>query len=98
MKGAMRFLKKVQLNARFIRPFEILSRVGEVTYTLALPLSMSTMHLIFHVSILWKYVPHESHALYLDSVEFGPDFILRRSLYPFLIGRSESLGPKILPQ
>ena len=37
MKGVMRFGKKGKLSPRFIGPFEILSRVGEVDYKLALP-------------------------------------------------------------
>ncbi|XP_069151849.1 uncharacterized protein [Solanum lycopersicum] len=73
MKGVMRFGKKGKLSPRFIGPFEILSRVGEVRYKLALPPSLSTVHPVFHVSILRKYIPDESHVLSLDSVELGPD-------------------------
>ena len=73
MKGVMRFGKKGKLSPRFIGPFEILSRVGEVPYKLALPLSLSAVHLVFHVSMLWKYISDESHVLLLDSVELGPD-------------------------
>ena len=40
MKGVMRFGKKGKLSPRFIGPFEILSRVGEVAYKLALPPSL----------------------------------------------------------
>ncbi|XP_069149347.1 uncharacterized protein [Solanum lycopersicum] len=69
----MRFGKKGKLSPRFIGPFEILSRVGEVAYKLALPPSLSGVHPVFHVSMLWKYIPDESHVLSLDSVELGPD-------------------------
>lgn len=51
MKGVMRFKKKGKLNLRFIGPFEILSRAGEVAYKLALPPSLSSVHLVFHVLI-----------------------------------------------
>ena len=64
MKGVMRFGKKGKLITRFIGPFEILSRVGEVTYKLALPPSLSTVPPVFHVSMLRKYIPDESHMLY----------------------------------
>ncbi|XP_027768491.1 uncharacterized protein LOC114074698 [Solanum pennellii] len=74
MKGMMRFGKKGKLRPRFIGPFEILSRVGEVSYKLALPPSLSAVHLVFHVSMLRKYIPDESHVISLDSVEQGPDW------------------------
>ena len=69
----MRFGKKGKLSLRFIGPFEILSRVGEVAYKLALPPSLSTVPPVFHVSMLRKYIPDESHVLSLDSVDLGPD-------------------------
>ena len=74
MKGVMRFGKKGKLIPRFIGPFEILSRVGEVVYKLALPPSLSAVHPVFDDSMLRKYIPDESHVLSLDSVELGPDF------------------------
>ena len=73
MKGVMRFGKKGKLSPRFIGPFEILSRVGEVAYKLALPPSLSAVHPIFHVSMLRKYIPDESHVISLDSVELSQD-------------------------
>ena len=73
MKGVMRFGKKGKLSPRFIGPFEILSRVGEVAYKLALPPSLSAVHPVFHVSMLWKYISDESHVISLDSVELGQD-------------------------
>ena len=73
VKSVMRFGTKGKHSPRFIGPFEILSRVGEVAYKLALPPSLSAVHPIFHVSMLRKYIPDESHVISLDSVELGPD-------------------------
>ena len=42
---------------RFIGPFEILERIGEVAYRLALPPQLSGVHDVFHVSMLRKYEP-----------------------------------------
>ena len=69
----MSFGMKGKLSPRFIGPFEILSRVGEVVYKLALPPSLSVVHPVFHVSMLRKYIKDETHVISPDSVELGPD-------------------------
>ena len=51
-RGAIRFGKWGKLSPRYIGPFEVLKRVGIVVYWLALPLNLSTVHDIFHVSML----------------------------------------------
>jgi len=55
-KRVIRFGSRGKLNPRFISPFEILKRVGEVAYRLALPPSLGGVHEVFHVSQLRKYV------------------------------------------
>ncbi|GJQ90832.1 hypothetical protein Tco_0001971 [Tanacetum coccineum] len=52
MKSSPRFGIKGKLSPRFIGPFEILDRVGEVSYRLALPPQLSHVHNVFHVSLL----------------------------------------------
>ena len=53
----MRFDKKGKLAPRrYIGPFEIRSKVGEVAYRLVLPPELSRIHLVFHVSMLRKYI------------------------------------------
>ena len=54
-RGVVRFGKRGKLLPRFIGPFEILERVGTITYRLALPPNMSGVHEVFHVSMLRKY-------------------------------------------
>ena len=62
-KGVFRFGKKGKLALRYIGPFEILQRVGEVAYQLALPPQLFGIHDVFHVSLLRKYEPDVSHIL-----------------------------------
>ena len=49
-RGVVGFGKRGKLLSRFIRPFEILERVGTVAYRLALSPSMSGVHEVLHVS------------------------------------------------
>ncbi|XP_069145653.1 uncharacterized protein [Solanum lycopersicum] len=44
MKGVMRFGKRGNISPRNIGPFDVLKRVGEVAYKLALPLGLSGVH------------------------------------------------------
>ena len=62
-RGVVRFGKQGKLLLRFIGPFEILERVGTVAYRLALPPSMSGVHEVFHVSMLWKYTQDPAHVV-----------------------------------
>ncbi|XP_019228487.1 PREDICTED: uncharacterized protein LOC109209634, partial [Nicotiana attenuata] len=69
MKGIMRFEKKGKLSPRFIGPFEVLRRVGEVAYELALPPSLAGVHPVFHVSMLRKYHADLSHVLDFSTIQ-----------------------------
>ena len=51
-RGMVRFGKRGKLSSRFIRPFEVLERESTVAYRLALPPSLSSVHAVFHVSML----------------------------------------------
>ena len=51
-RGVIRFGKRGKLLSRYIRPFEVLERVGIVSYRLTLPPSLSSVHDVFHVSML----------------------------------------------
>jgi hypothetical protein len=65
MKSVKRFNMKGKLATRYIGPFKILERRGEVTYQLELPESLFGVHDVFHVSQLKKClrVPEEQIPL-----------------------------------
>ncbi|CAN4090464.1 unnamed protein product [Withania somnifera] len=65
----MRFGRHGKLGPRYIGPYEILERVGDVAYRLALPPILSVVHPVFHVSMLRWYMPDESHVIQEDSVQ-----------------------------
>nr|GEV70236.1 putative reverse transcriptase domain-containing protein [Tanacetum cinerariifolium] len=62
-RGVRRFGIKGKLSPRFIGPFEILDRVGEVLYRLALPPQLSHVHNVFHVSLIKGYKYHPLHVV-----------------------------------
>ncbi|XP_070057155.1 uncharacterized protein [Nicotiana tomentosiformis] len=63
VKGVMRFGRKGKLSPRAIGPLEVLERVGEVAYRLALPPNLSGVHPLFHVSMIRKCYGNPSHIL-----------------------------------
>ena len=69
MKGVMRFGKKGKLSPKFIGPYEILDRVGEVAYHLALPPCLDRVHNVFHVSQLRKYLSDPSHVIEPETIQ-----------------------------
>ena len=83
MKGVMRFGKKEKLAPRYIGPFEIKSKVGEVAYRLVLPPELSRIHPVFHVSMLRKYISDPSHVLQPQSIEISEDLTYEE--YPVAI-------------
>ncbi|XP_070014117.1 uncharacterized protein [Nicotiana sylvestris] len=73
MKGVMKFGKKRKLSPRYIGPFEVLESIGEVAYKLALLPSLSSVHQVFHVSMLRKYFGDPSHVLDFNMVRLDRD-------------------------
>src|ERR1041384_5405552 len=54
LEGTQRFGIKGKLAPRYIGPFRILAKCGEVAYQLELPLHVSQVHDVFHVSQLTR--------------------------------------------
>ncbi|KAI3682967.1 hypothetical protein L1987_83381 [Smallanthus sonchifolius] len=68
-KGIIRFRKRGKLSPRFVGPFRIMARVGEVAYRLELPDELSGIHPTFHVSHLRKCLADESAHVPLTDIE-----------------------------
>jgi acetolactate synthase regulatory subunit len=74
IRGLRRFKVKGKLSPRFIGPFKILERVGEVAYRLELPNQLSDVHDVFHISQLKKGLqPHDKEPLPMDGLTVKED-------------------------
>ncbi|XP_075500161.1 uncharacterized protein LOC142538748 [Primulina tabacum] len=69
----MRFGKKGKLSPRYIGPFEILNKIGDRAYRLALPPDSDRVHNVFHVSMLRKYLSNQSQVLQYESLDLLPN-------------------------
>src|SRR5665811_273260 len=54
LKGMQRFHVKGKLAPRYIGPFKVIARRGEVSYQLELPKELGDYHDVFHISLLRK--------------------------------------------
>ena len=97
MKGVMRFGKKGKLSPHFIGPFEILERVCEVAYKLALPPSLASVHNVFHVLMLKKYIQNSSHVLSYKQLELGSDLSYEEQPIQILDRKEKQLRNRKIP-
>ena len=62
------------MDPRFIGPYEILERIGLVSYRLALSLELAKLHNVFYVSMLQRYRYDESHIFLVQDIQVQSDF------------------------
>nr|GEX43059.1 hypothetical protein [Tanacetum cinerariifolium] len=96
-KGVLRFKNKGKLSLRFIGPFKILKRIGEVACVLELLEEMRGIHNTFHVSYLRKCLADESSVITLDDVEIDSELTSQEEPMIILGRKSRQLGNKAIP-
>ena len=92
-RSSLKLGKYKKLAYRYCGPYEIIKRIGEQSYKLALPPHLH-IHDVFHVSLLKQYVANPEHVLDVDDTilfnqeEFSmkPESILEIKEKPFVIG------------
>ncbi|XP_070020237.1 uncharacterized protein [Nicotiana sylvestris] len=94
MKGVMRFGKKGKLSPRFISPFEVMGRVVEVAYELALPPNLSGVHPVFHVSMLQKYHADLAHVLEFSTLHMDESLGYEEELVAIIDRQDHQLRSK----
>ncbi|XP_070004820.1 uncharacterized protein [Nicotiana sylvestris] len=72
--GIMRFEKKGKLSLRYVGPYRIIQRIGQVAYKLELRPDMSMVHPVFHASMLRKVVGDPSSIVPVETIEVSEVF------------------------
>jgi hypothetical protein len=73
MRGIRRFKVKGKIAPRYVSPFKIISRKGEVTYQLELPPQLSQIHIVFHMSQVKKCLRILEEQLPMEELDMGGD-------------------------
>ncbi|WVZ76463.1 LOW QUALITY PROTEIN: hypothetical protein U9M48_024439 [Paspalum notatum var. saurae] len=84
MTEIRRFNMKGKLAPRYIGPFKILEKKGEVVYRLELPPSLSGVHDVFHVSQLKKCLRVPEEQAPLEGLEVQEDLTYTEHLVKIL--------------
>jgi hypothetical protein len=83
MRGLCRFKVRGKLAPRFIRPFKILEKRGEMAYQLELLPQLSDVHDVFHVSQLKKCLRVPEEQLHMEDLDAKEDLSYQK--YPIKI-------------
>ncbi|KAK8933588.1 hypothetical protein KSP39_PZI015957 [Platanthera zijinensis] len=87
-KGVSRIRRLKKLSPRYLGPFEVVERVWEAAYRLALSSELSGLHDVFHISVLRKAV--KDPAQVIDSDRVPVEYGLTTKVKPIRIeGRAE---------
>jgi hypothetical protein len=73
MRGTRRFKVKGKLAPRYVGPFQIIDRKGEVAYQLELPPQLSDIHDVFHVSHLKTCLQVPEEHMPMEHLDLGGD-------------------------
>ena len=71
-KGSQRLGNCAKLSPRYYGPFEVLKRIGPVSYRSALT-TITRAHNVLHVSLLKKYGHDLNHVLNWDAIQGEPE-------------------------
>ena len=76
-KSSLKLGSCAKLAPKYCGPLEILSRIGQVAYQLALPPNLK-VHNVFHIYVLKKYVHDATHVINWNVVQVEPkgDFLV----------------------
>jgi hypothetical protein len=83
MKGVHRFGIKGKLAPRYIGPYPVIDKYGPTSYQVELPVKLSGVHNVFHVSQLNRCLKPPTDMVIEDTIPLEPD--LTYKAYPIKI-------------
>ena len=96
-KGVLGFGRRGKIRPRYIGPYKIIARVGPLAYRLNLPLELSKVHNVLHVSMLRKYIPDPSHVLRDQPVELKDNLTHKEQPMQIVDRKEQILQNKVIP-
>lgn len=73
MKRVMWFGKKGKLSSLYLWTYKVIQWFSKVSYELELTQELSMVHLVFHVSMFWKYIGDPYHITYVENIKVTED-------------------------
>lgn len=74
-------MRRGKLSSKYIGPFDIIARVGNLPSRLQLPKSVKGIHNVFHVSVLRKYLWDPEQKVELESFMVQQDLTISPCVY-----------------
>ena len=94
MEGIGRTVKSRKLTPQFVVPYQIMRRIGQAAYEIALPPHLANLHNVFHVSQLRKYIADPTHVLEEGDVQVREDLTIGVGLVKILDSQVKQLRGK----
>ncbi|KAF3655040.1 hypothetical protein FXO38_14859 [Capsicum annuum] len=84
LKGVKRFSKKGKISPHYFGLYRILSHFRNVSYELEFPTVLATVHSVFHVSLLKKYIGGSAVVVPLEDVDVKDSISFEKVLVKIL--------------
>ena len=94
MKGVMRFGKKGILSHHYVGLYDVLQRIGKVSYELKLPYELPSVHSVFHVSMLKKCIGDPMSILPIEGLGVDENLSYEENLIEILDRQVKKLRNK----
>ncbi|WMV58868.1 hypothetical protein MTR67_052253 [Solanum verrucosum] len=98
MKGVMRFGKKGKLSPRYIGPYRISKRIGNIDYELELPQELAAVHPVFYIFMLKKCMGDPSLIIPTEDIGIKDSLSYEEIHVQILDGQVRKLRTKEIDQ